>query len=670
MRHFILVLAVVALIAPAAFAAPDAASLAAGYSTPVLGAAVRVSGLTVTLSNMTFELQSGSAATLVSGGNKSGIFFSGKGRYRLRSVDKTEASLVLFEAKKLDRSAKKQDDGSVLIEESFDRLMLLVSGAPLPELKGADGEALADAYQKHREKYSNAQWSSPAHLLALRDATAATTPVAVAEMSGLEATAWILDTVEAKRETLYAFVTTSSAHSAIRRLMIPIEISDQPIGRTRAEFLQPLVLLVDVDYTLVDRGDGAKLTVTETLVPRRAATSAFRLNLLSGVWDDDLHYREAKLKSVTDESGKKLKFHFDRHSVIVDAGRTLPTGEPFAVRFEIEGDFLVRPSGDSFWQLGTSPWFPQPDFNGQFYTVHSVVKVKKPWIAFAPGATVARKEEGEFNVVENVLDKPMQFTVVHAGKYTMYEEKIGDVTIRVAPYASTNQRAAKQLARFASQIIKFYEPWLGPFPFTEFNIIEINDLGYGQAPPGTMFITKEAFNPLINQENRLYSQGVNQRFAHEIAHQYFGHVVKIGSAEEQWISEAFSEYVSALVEKQITGKNGYDTLVAEWRLGAKEAGAIAPIVLANRVYVPGDWTSTVKHRQGLLYSKGAYLLTSLHKQLGDEKFFLFLRNVQGLYAGRFVTTKNLVEVLKRVDSKDHSSTFDRFVWGTEMPAMK
>jgi hypothetical protein len=90
-----------------------------------------------------------------------------------------------------------------------------------------------------------------------------------------------------------------------------------------------------------------------------------------------------------------------------------------------------------------------------------------------------------------------------------------------------------------------YEGFLGPFPFRELNIIEIPDYGWGQAPPGTLFITQEAFNPIMDEANQLFSGGVNQRFAHEIAHQYWGTVVKSPSREEQWLEEAFAEYCAA-----------------------------------------------------------------------------------------------------------------------------
>ena len=49
-----------------------------------------------------------------------------------------------------------------------------------------------------------------------------------------------------------------------------------------------------------------------------------------------------------------------------------------------------------------------------------------------------------------------------------------------------------------------------------------------------MFITKEAFDPLV-ETNQFFTQGINERFAHEIAHQYWGIVVKMPSHEEQWL---------------------------------------------------------------------------------------------------------------------------------------
>ena len=49
--------------------------------------------------------------------------------------------------------------------------------------------------------------------------------------------------------------------------------------------------------------------------------------------------------------------------------------------------------------------------------------------------------------------------------------------IRVATYAMKNSRAMKQLADVAASIIEYYEQFLRPFPFSEFNILKINAWG-------------------------------------------------------------------------------------------------------------------------------------------------------------------------------------------------
>src|SRR5262249_11818309 len=207
--------------------------------------------------------------------------------------------------------------------------------------------------------------------------------------------------------------------------------------------------------------------------------------------------RFVRVKAITDAAGKSLSFHHQNGTLLVGLRAPAPEGQPVRLTFDITGDFLIRPDGDSYWALSTEPWFPQPDLSGQFYTFHAKVRVKKPFVPFASGRTIARKTEGDESIVETEIDKPVQFAVVLAGKYEQQEETRDGLTIRVATYAGKNERAAKQLANLAFLIIKFYERFLGPFPFSEFQILEINAYGFGIAPPGVMFITKEAFNPLI-----------------------------------------------------------------------------------------------------------------------------------------------------------------------------
>ncbi|MGE5414082.1 MAG: M1 family aminopeptidase, partial [Syntrophomonadaceae bacterium] len=208
----------------------------------------------------------------------------------------------------------------------------------------------------------------------------------------------------------------------------------------------------------------------------------------------------------------------------------------------------------------------------------------------------------------------------------------------------------------------------GPFPFPEFNILEIDSYGFGQAPPGVMFITKEAFNPLGgSEENQIYSGGVNERFAHEIAHQYWAHVVKMPSHEEQWLTESFAEYSAALFMKAGKGDAEYKSIVNHWKPGARLATDKAPIPLANRVFDAGERRMQFFIRTGLLYQKGPLLLYALHRELGDETFLTFLKSYQRSFRWKFGSTKTLASLLQFMTKKDYMPFFERYYWGTEMP---
>jgi aminopeptidase N len=375
---------------------------------------------------------------------------------------------------------------------------------------------------------------------------------------------------------------------------------------------------------------------------------------------------------VTDEQGRSLPFHHDRSDLLV--GVEGIAGQTFKLKFAIDGDFIIREGGDNAWQLPLGEaWFPlPPSLAGMAYTVHSVVRVKKPFVPIAPGNTIARKVEGDYNVVENVVDKPVQFTVVQAGKYTIYEDKRESRMVRVATYGLPNERAAKQLTNLAYGLIDYYEYFLGPFPWSEFNIVQINTYGYGQAPPGTMHITNEAFNPIkpADEEDaisaeQLFSEGINERFAHEIAHQYWAYVVRMPSGEEQWLTESFAEYSAALALKKLRGDAVYNRLVSKWRSRAKDAAGIAPIPYANRIR--GDARLSGTQRAALLYAKGPYLLYALHKDVGDTTFLTFLKSYTKTFNFKFGTTKDVAGLLGFMTKKDYKPFFEQYFWGTAMP---
>jgi len=635
-----------------------------------LGNAVLVGSMTVRTGHLECKISGGHAAPVLAGDATVGFFFEGRGEMQYVSADPVEAPVVIFNAKKASSLKPEKTDQGVRLTDKFTRLLWIAQGEPLPALTGTASTPLTASFTAQREMFGRFRSAPLSYDYATQRLDAPAKALVRVEMDGGS------DDVIYRRsdlgdgwEGLAILRPTESRDPEMRKFTFQTQISRQPVQRDRRDPPNPRVVLTDVDVDLrASAGKDASMTVVESLVPIGRPLSVLRLNLDSTIYTTfggNLAKRAERLRKVTDEAGRALEFVHGYDETLIQLAEPAAPERPIKLKFEIDGDFLVSPAGDSYWELGVHDWFPQPSLAGQLYTFHALVRVKKPFVPFAPGKTIRRTTEGDENVLETRVDKPICFAVILAGRYTIYEEVKGGVTIRVATYALDNPRAVKQLANLTGSIIQYYEEFLGPFPLPEFNIIEINDIGWGQAPPGTMFITKEAFNPIMTAHTgQGGSRGVNARFAHEIAHQYWGTVVKMPSLEEQWLTESFADYSAALFMKAYKNEAEYKAIVSEWRGLSSWADADEiPISLAN----DAAGLNRFDLRYGLLYNKGPALLYALHKELGDEAFFTFLKSYQKSFAWKFGTTKMVAGLLQYMTKKDYMPFFDKYYWGTEMP---
>jgi hypothetical protein len=645
------------------FAANRFGEIVEAFSSLQAGPAAPVNNVTFNIGHMKMTLKSGTAAPIRAAGDVVAIYFKGDGTMEYESADPIEQPILKHNSRGQNVTVTAQGNGAK-VTGSINEMILYAAGVPLPKLAEGGGSDLSASFKDFQKEMSRLEQNPVVNSFLLQNFMAPARQYARAEIrSGRDQYAYLYDGLESMYEYLLALRQPDTDVNEFKRRLFPTPLSLQPIGFDRKSIPPQPVVLTAVDYTLVADGNNAKLDVTETIQRQSETQKAIRLSLNTDYFaGPGKAFRQEHLLSVTDSQGRSLPFNHKFDEVVI--GLEGVTGTSITLKFAIEGDFLIRPNMDNFWQLGTTAWFPMPEnLGGQYYTVHSIVKTKKPFIPIAPGATVRRVEEGDFNVVENTIDKPIQFAVVHAGKYDIYEETRAGLTVRVASYGGKNDRAAKQLTNLAYQIIDYYQWFLGPFPFDHLNIVQVNTFGYGQAPPATMFITNEAFNSMVGEVNQFFSQGINERFAHEIAHQYWGHVVKMPSGEEQWLTETFAEYTAALMIKKMKGNDDYQKMVNFWKERAGDSIKVAPIPLAN--YIGGSGAG--RHRQSLLYFKGAYVLYKLHQELGDNQFLTFMKSYQKSFRWKFGTTNDVAGLLQFVTKKDYTDFLNRYFWGTEMP---
>ncbi|MEO6323698.1 MAG: M1 family aminopeptidase, partial [Thermoanaerobaculia bacterium] len=324
-------------------------------------------------------------------------------------------------------------------------------------------------------------------------------------------------------------------------------------------------------------------------------------------------------------------------------------------------------------ELG-APWYPRPvSTAAAAHTFHAVIRARKPFTPFASGDVVRREADEEWNLLETKMTRPAPFVMVVAGTYTIQEETRDGVTCRVASYAVSKEKSGARLTNLFHKLRAFYEPYLGPFPWKEYTIIEMNDYGFGQAPPGMMRITHEAFQSNIfgDREAELFSGGINERLAHEIAHAYWGGVVWSANREDQWLEEAFAETSAGRAIEEMKDKADFKRLSNIWRTRASDSKSAAPIPLANEMVDKASLMPTHDagaDRTRLLYFKGPTLLLAIRKEVGDEVFFTVLKSFVKSFEKRpAVTTEDFVGLLSFITKKDWKPWFEKYFYGFELP---
>jgi len=657
-------------------------SLVAGVTDPDSTHTLRVEGSKV-VSNYTFAmphahftLVSGQVARVFAGKTCVGFCFEGNGSADFVSKLATEATVLTSNL--ADNNGPKPVDAKDGLHTgvAFQKAIFWFGGREVPAFAGADGTAMNEVFTAIRTRFLSD--GLPSGLTAALSYTenGRPNPYVQANLDASIPFVYELDPYHSRFESLYLLSSKNLQDPLLKGFLNPVTISQQPIGW---DLHQPvlgeyMLRSVALDLTQTAPLHGV-LKVKETVQPLFYPLKSIRMNLQRDHWGHNgmgLVSHKEIIRRITDADGHALAFTQDASEVTVELPSAAPVGASKELTFEIEGDFLVPPTNGNYWQLGTTAWFPQPDLNGQMYTWDAVIRVKKPWIAFSCGDTVRRGEEGDFSVVETRSDKPIAFGVILAGEYSIQRETRDGLTVEVATYGGKAQ-FSKALLDMAFPIFKYYQAFLGPYPYKEFHILEKNEWGYGQAPASIMFITKEAFNQTIDFTSQVYSQGVRGRFVHEIAHQWWGCVVKMPSSQEQWITESFADACAAMALQdwpQGRGKSEYVKLVAHWKGEAEFAKDKGTIPTCNNNYNPDDSYENFRVRTGLLYNKGAWLLYCIRKEIGDDKFATFLKSYQDNFKWKFGSTKDVEGLLSFMTKKDWKPWFDKYYWGTGMPDAK
>ena len=631
--------------------------------------AVQVENLPFHLGNLAITLARGDVAVVRVKGVPAGLFLRGTGRIAYLSRNREEFPLFIHNLTTNTRLSPKRTDDGVGVEDALKDAVVWYGGLAVPEVKGTRVPSDAAAFAENRDFFSRRSWRQTGTLLALRAVNAPAGSVTLVEALG-ETSKF----VHVKDEA----VGFMESLDAARNLDLPgfrdlkqFPLSEIQLKATRSAPLPPQFLLRSLDLDIqASSGTFARIRAGETLEATIPGQRLLRFDQVPNLvhWAKDAPELQQVHVSRISLGGAALPFFHRGNDLLVELPAPLEAGNPVKLDFEMEGAFLSRQGSAECWILGTQAWFPQPDLAGQAYTVHCRLSVDRPYIPFAPGHVLREEQTPTATILETSLDRPVCFYSLGAGKYAVreYRSPRDAVDVRLYGYDGFNEADAERLAMTIHGFIGFYESFLGKFPFDTFDVVEQTQLGHGQAPPALMLITREAFNPKEDLVAEVLAhQWINLGVAHEVAHQYWGHVVKMYAPEDQWITKSFAEYCAGLAMRQVKGSGAdrFKRAQARWRNLATIPGDKCSIPLANRLR--GDKSGDMRY--GLLYAKGPLVLGAIHKELGEDGFARFLNAYQRSYAWKASTTQDIPDLLRQLTGRDWNPFFDKYYWGVGQP---
>ena len=447
-------------------------------------------------------------------------------------------------------------------------------------------------------------------------------------------------------------------------------------------------------------------------------------------------YAGLRVKSVQDEQGRELFFIQESKEEDADFAviypEALEKGKEHKLRVSYEGDGALRDSGGgNYILLPRSTWYPnnggtqfgdRATFNITFRypkgnafigtgalsgpdTQDGDAKISK-WSSGQTELAVAGFNYGKFKKKE-LVDKDSGYSI----EFYANEELPGDLKVALMKMedaqvrgtaAQNNTLGSLSTAGMADSTLtdtqnalRIYNAYFGKIAYTRLAMTQQPAGNFGQAWPTLIYMP---FTAYLDSTQLTQLGGVNTGTStfwkyvgpHEVAHQWWGHMVGWSSYHDQWMSEGFAEFSTSLyvqlvrrdMAKFIEFWEDQRRLIVEPSQSTKgiKPYTVGPITQGYRLNTAK--TGNVARR--MIYPKGAYILHMVrmmmydHRSGGDTKFREMMSDFIKTHYNKDISTEDFKRAVEKhmtpamdMDKNGRMDWFfNQWVYGTEVPAYK
>ena len=420
---------------------------------------------------------------------------------------------------------------------------------------------------------------------------------------------------------------------------------------------------------------------------------------------------------VAGEDGQPL--HFIQEPTEEDAdfavilSRELKKGESYTITTKYGGKNAVTDEGNgNYYPIARHDWYPSQGF-GRYANYDMLFHIPKGLKLAGTGKLLRSVDEGKESVTEWQSEVPLAVAGFNFGNFTRTEaEDLGHryqietdansespdsvAGLKNSPFMGTMSTVTmmKKATAEAQVALDLYTLYFGEKPYKKLSMTQQMAFTYGQSWPGLVFLPITYF--LDSTARHVMGFGNEHGFfkvlgPHEIAHQWWGHMVGWNSYRDAWMSEGFAEMSASIFLQAIYFQHGLDDyhefwsfqrkLLTDVNAEGKRAIDVGPVTLGYRLATA---KTGINIPRDLIYPKGAYILQMVRFMMqdngkdSDARFKAMMHDFTSTYANRYASTEDFKTVVEKHMTpemnldRNHKMDwfFNEYVYGTEYPHYK
>jgi len=418
-----------------------------------------------------------------------------------------------------------------------------------------------------------------------------------------------------------------------------------------------------------------------------------------------------RVSRVVDEEGQPLTFiqegKDDDPDLAVIFPQPLKKG-PHKLDFEYSGkDALHNDGSGNYTLVARDNWYPNSYF-GDRATYDMTFRFSKDLILVASGQPKETRQEGNLTVARWMAEVPVAVAGFNYGRFKRSETRTKEHGYLIESYANReipddlkaiqeflvgvlNTTSLMDKARSEAEIsLRIYSNYFGALPYGRLAMTQQSAPNFGQAWPMLVYMPITSYlDSTMRHQLGLTSAADFFKIVgpHEVAHQWWGHVIGWKSYRDQWMSEGFAEFSASLFSHLVYKDEEFKKFWKEEReliLEKTKSGAtpadVGSVTLGYRI----DSGKTPGIARRMIYPKGGFILHMLrmmmydHRGGGDARFIKMMRDFVQAHLNQNVSTEDFKQAIEKHMTQDMDLDnnqkmdwfFNEFVYGTEIPRYK